>query len=241
MDSYFSIRMRASYRGLHVSGAERICKEKELSNVIFELLKRPKKYDFISLKTEKIEDVEFISPLPVKSFFMKSVEEGRTFAKKLLMDFGIRKDIVDNIFYLISTGPYNGRNMRGAMLIDIDTGERLEENQEKGIRTIKVDWEDREYASNVLSSYPPLRLTSRSLDALALVSKNVKCGVLAEVCWSDDPDYSTGYVVINGIYHRIEPLKRVGDPFGGRAYFIKAKDIKDIINCLRERAFLIKV
>jgi 6-carboxyhexanoate-CoA ligase len=37
--------------------------------------------------------------------------------------------------------------MRGAMIIDIDTGIRLEENKEKGIRTIKVDWEDRDLAN----------------------------------------------------------------------------------------------
>ncbi len=83
-------------------------------------------------------------------------------------------------------------------------------------------------------------LTSRSLDALALVSKNVECGVLAEVCWSDDKDYSTGYVVINGVYHRIEPLKKIGDPFGGRAYFVKAENLENIINCLREKAFLVR-
>lgn len=239
MSEYFSVRMRASYKSHHISGAERICKLNDLPSIISELLKRPKVFDFLSLKVEKVGHIEYIEPLPIKSFYFKNVEDGKTFAKKLLIDFGIKTDIVDNVFTLISNGPANGKNMRGAMIIDAETGKRLEKDFEKGIRTIKVDWDNREYASTVLSSYKPLKLTNRSLDALALVSKNVKCGILAEVCWSDDKDYTTGYVVVNGVYHRIEPLKQIGSPYGGRAYFIKAKNLESIIRCLREKAFLV--
>ncbi len=240
MTDLVSIRMRASFKGFHVSGAERICKKEELNSVIYELLQRPKAYDFISLKTESIESVEFVKIPSIRSFDFKDVDTAKEFAKKLLAQSGIKQKILEDVFYSLSTGAAFGKNMRGAMLINIDSGERLEEDKQKGIRTIKVDWEDRNKAKDILSS-KGYKITERTLDALALVAKNINCGVLAEVCWSDDRYYTTGYVVINRIYHRINPLKELGDPFGGRAYFIKSENLKDIVDCLRNKAFLVNV
>ena len=60
------------------------------------------------------------------------------------------------------------------------------------------------------------------MDALALATKNIHCGVEAELCWSDDPDYTTGYVAGKTIgYVRIKPMKEEGVPIGGRVYFVK--------------------
>ncbi|MFQ8978941.1 MAG: 6-carboxyhexanoate--CoA ligase [Veillonella sp.] len=28
-----------------------------------------------------------------------------------------------------------------------------------------------------------------------------------ELCWSDDPDYTVGYVACNGVYHRLPNMK----------------------------------
>jgi len=240
MQDLISIRMRASFKNKHISGAERVCSKEKACEVLSDMLKRPKFYDFISIKTEEVKDVEFIKMPSIRSFDFKSVEEARAFAKALLENAGIKKNIAENILELISKGAAFGKNMRGAMIIDIDTGIRLEENKEKGIRTIKVDWEDRTLAKERLLS-SGYKITDRALDALALVSKNIKCGVIAEVCWSDDADYTTGYVVTNKTYHRINPMKRIGDPFGGRAYFIKASKLKDIVECLRNKTFLIKL
>jgi 6-carboxyhexanoate--CoA ligase len=240
MQDLISIRMRASFKNAHISGAERICKKEKVSQIINEFLKRPKFYDFISIKTEEVKDVEFIKMPSIRSFDFKGVEEARAFARALLENAGIKKDIASGVIELISKGAAFGKNMRGAMIIDIDTGIRLEENKEKGIRTIKVDWEDRDLAKQKLLS-SGYKITDRALDALALVSKNIRCGILAEVCWSDDTDYTTGYVVVNKTYHRINPMKHFGDPFGGRAYFIKAENLKDVINCLRNKAFLVRL
>ncbi|GAB6078229.1 6-carboxyhexanoate--CoA ligase [Hydrogenobaculum acidophilum] len=240
MEGLVSIRMRASFKNVHVSGAERICKKEDISKVVNEFLKRPKFYDFISIKTEHIEDIEFIKMPSIRSFDFKSVEEARNFAKVLLENIGIKGYIAENVLLELSKGAAFGKNMRGAMLVDIETGQRLEKDKEKGIRTIKVDWEDREFVKQKLFSLG-YKITDRALDALALVSKNIRCGVIAEVCWSDDTDYTTGYVVINKTYHRINPMKNMGDPYGGRAYFIKAQSLKEIINCLRNKAFLVKL
>ncbi|PMP91566.1 MAG: 6-carboxyhexanoate--CoA ligase [Hydrogenobaculum sp.] len=240
MRDLISIRMRASFKNAHISGAERICKKEKVSQIINELLKRPKFYDFISIKTEEVKELEFIKMPSIRSFDFKSVEEARAFAKVLLEKAGIKMDIANDVIELISKGAAFGKNMRGAMLIDIDTGQRLEEDKEKGIRTIKVDWEDRDLAKQMLLS-SGYKITDRALDALALVSKNIRCGVIAEVCWSDDVDYTTGYVVVNKTYYRINPMKNFGDPFGGRAYFIKAENLENIVDCLRNKAFLVRL
>jgi 6-carboxyhexanoate--CoA ligase len=47
-------------------------------------------------------------------------------------------------------------------------------------------------------------------------------GIVAELCWSDDPDYVTGYVAdpTHG-YQRISRMKAAGDGYGGRALFVR--------------------
>ncbi|MGC9286949.1 MAG: 6-carboxyhexanoate--CoA ligase [Hydrogenobaculum sp.] len=48
-------------------------------------------------------------------------------------------------------------------------------------------------------------------------------------------------MVVNKTYYRINPMKNFGDPFGGRAYFIKAENLENIIDCLRNKAFLVRL
>ena len=60
-----------------------------------------------------------------------------------------------------------------------------------------------------------------SREALILASKVLASPfVLGELCWSDDPDYTTGYVSYSTTYHRLSPMKVYGSPIGGRAFFI---------------------
>ncbi|MFN3976837.1 MAG: 6-carboxyhexanoate--CoA ligase, partial [Aquificaceae bacterium] len=63
----------------------------------------------------------------------------------------------------------------------------------------------------------------------------------AELCWSDDPDYTTGYVAGKNIgYVRIKPMKEEGVPIGGRVYFVKRDSLERIISCLERKALLIE-
>ena len=56
-------------------------------------------------------------------------------------------------------------------------------------------------------------------EALVLATKVQSCpGIVGELCWSDDPDYTVGYVACNGIYHRIPNMKEMGNPIGGRVF-----------------------
>ncbi len=238
--SFISVRMRASYRGKHVSGAERIVKEEFMDGVVRELIRRPKIYDSMVITIEKLESVEYIEKaLRIESYEFKSVKEAREFAVKKLTEAGIDEYLARRGVEILSKGANpKGGNMRGAVLLDIKTGERVEPDKERGIRTVRVDWENREEITELLLKEG---FTRRTVDALALATKNVYCGVIAELCWSDDPDYITGYVASEKTgYVRITPLKEKGDPLGGRVYFIDGSRREEIIKCLEKRAFLIK-
>ncbi len=126
--------------------------------------------------------------------------------------------------------------------MDIQTGERLEPDKERGIRTVRVDWKDRQEVKRVLRERGLKKpYLERLLDALALATKNIHCGVIAELCWSDDPDYITGYVAGKNLgYVRIKPMKEYRNPLGGRVYFVKREGIEKLIECLQEKAVLIE-
>ncbi len=232
--------MRASLKGKHVSGAERIIDEEVIPAAICELLRRPKKHDRLVITIERIHRVEVIEhSLRVNSFEFESTLQAREFALQKLVESEIPKNVAKLGIGLLSRGANpKGGNMRGAVLLDIETGERLEPDKERGIRTVRVDWKDRD---RVRRKILEKGMTERSLDALALATKNIHCGVVAELCWSDDPDYLTGYVASKKLgYVRIKPLKESGDPLGGRIYFIRREHLKEIIECLEKKAMLIR-
>jgi len=231
--------MRAQKEGKHVSGAERIVNKEEIEKVIKEFVKRPSDFDFMNIKIEEIKKFKKISfNLEINSFIFSDVKSAREFAVKKLSEQGISEEIAGKAIDILSKGANpKGGNMRGAVLIDIETGERLEPDKERGIRTVHFDWENREAVTELLLTKG---YTLRTVDALALTTKNLYCGVVAELCWSDDPDYVTGYVSGKEIgYVRITPLKEMGNPFGGRVYFIKRKNLKKVLNCLEKEVVLI--
>lgn len=233
--------MRAQKNGKHVSGAERIVKKEELETAVKELLNRPKEFDFMNVKVEKVKDFEVVKfNLKISTYSFKSPEEAREFAVKKLTQEGIKEEVAKKAVEILSKGANpKGGNMRGAVLMDIETGERLEEDKERGVRTIHFDWKDRKKVTEKLLKEG---YTLRTVDALALTFKNLFCGVVAELCWSDDPDYVTGYVSGKEIgYVRITPLKEKGDPLGGRVYFVSRKELSEIIECLTQKVVLIEL
>jgi 6-carboxyhexanoate--CoA ligase len=235
-----SVRMRASLEGRHVSGAERIVSEDKLERTVMELLGRPSRFDRMVITVETLGEVEYLdTSLPVTTRTFETLEEARAFALSMLVRSGVPEEVARKALRLLSEGPSpSGGVMRGAVLMDVETGERLEPDRERGIRTVRVDWEDRErIAGEVLRR----GLTLRTLDALVIATKNVHCGAVAELCWSDDPEYITGYVASRKIgYVRIHPLKEKGNPLGGRVYFIKREDAERFMECAERRALIVK-
>ncbi len=240
----YSLRMRAELKGEHVSGAERIVGATQIEKTIRGFIKRPRQYDKMVITLEKLESIEYIPrALPIKSYDFKRVEEAHSFAIQMLSKEGINKDIALKGLELLKRGPSpKGGNIRGAVLLDVDTGERLEPDPERGIRTVRFDWKNREHIKKLLKERGIKRFyLERLLDALALATKNIYCGVMAELCWSDDPDYTTGYTAGKNIgYVRIKPMKEEEVPFGGRVYFVKGNSLEEIIACLEKKAILIE-
>ncbi|MFN3814393.1 MAG: 6-carboxyhexanoate--CoA ligase [Aquificaceae bacterium] len=240
----YSVRMRAELKDEHVSGAERLVQKEYLEKVLQELLRRPKKYDKMVITVEEIKKVKTIEKaLPIYSYDFESVGKAHEFAAEKLKSIGIEHHVVSKALELLRFGPNpKGGNMRGAVLIDLESGERLEPDQERGIRTVGFDWKDRAFVKKILKERGIKRFyLERLIDALALATKNIYCGVIAEICWSDDPDYTTGYVAGKGLgYIRIKPMKEEGSALGGRVYFVKRKNLQTIIECLEEKMVLIE-
>ena len=117
-------------------------------------------------------------------------------------------------------------SIHGAMLIDKDSGERLDN---KGIRGVRVTG----IASADITKYKEsLKNDGREglhlEEALILASKIASCkGIVAELCWSDDPSYVIGYIGTKENYERIPILKDKGNPVGGRVFFVDANQLND--------------
>ncbi len=137
----------------------------------------------------------------------------------------------------------DGENMRGAMLIDARTGERLEPDRLRGVRARAVDW-CQNALPQVLRAEKELNcVTSHFREALALATKVANApGAVAELCISDDPRYTTGYTAsLARGYCRITSIKELGCIFGGRAFFVDADelDIKKYLDYMRETPVLV--
>lgn len=225
----FSIRMRAERGSRHCSGAERIVPGELLPAVTAELVARALDCgaapDAVHCAIERLAGAAPRERLPdVRTFEVPDHFAGRACARSLLSRAGVTAAAVDAVFTLLAAGPGPGGTvMRGAMIVDALSGTRLEADAARGVRVSRMDLApDRrdallaELAGRGLGHH-------RVAEALALAGKVLRAPELvAEVCWSDDPDYVAGYVADprHG-YQRITRLKAPGDSRGGRALFVR--------------------
>ncbi|MDQ0245034.1 6-carboxyhexanoate--CoA ligase [Bacillus fengqiuensis] len=247
----YSIRMRAAQGGAHerggrhVSGGERIGQKADLHELVSEMLTKSLNHsrgdcDFIQVVVEKLQDVEIqtIKPLPVSTDDAQSVQEGRDTAAAHLSTLGVSDTAIKQGFILLE----QSTNQRGAIILDGLTGERLDHRELKGVRVSRMDWDAKAW-KQWTSSHESLG-SPRIREALVLASKvSSSPYTMAELCWSDDPDYVTGYIANATIgYKRITPLKKAGSPCGGRIFFVKQNcPIEDYIAYLEETPVWIKM
>lgn len=227
----YSVKMRSSLGGVHgvngkhISGAERIVEDGQLEAEVISMIRRARTHergtaDFIQVKVENIkpEHISYCPMIPVYEIQTKSKEEGRLAARKELLKIGVSHEAVTEAFLALENLT---DSMRGAIVMDALTGERLDDRKERGVRCSNMDCEDPEEYER--------RMADRGLggdhprEALVLASKVAYApGTVAELCWSDDPDYVTGYVGSKKLgYGRITVMKDKGDPIGGRVFFVK--------------------
>ena len=232
----YSIKMRCSQGGpheeggKHISGAERILSEDEIEDELINVYRRAitherGKPDFINLKIEKIDEDEIIykKRLNINQHHVESEEEGLNLAKGLLMENAVSEESAE---IAIKTLQDLNESMHGAMLFDKDSGERIDDNGIRGVRVTGI-------ASADISKYKEsMKNDGREglhlEEALILASKIASCkGIVAELCWSDDPSYVIGYVGTKDNYERIPILKEEGNPIGGRVFFIDSNQLND--------------
>jgi len=246
----YSIRMHASAGEKHVSGAERIVTSDKIDMTVQDLVARARKKatapDQIVVKVESLGNTSLrsLAALDVLSLPENDWNAGRTHASRVLQRRGIAKQAIEKAIHYLDKGPApSGHSMRGAMIMDARSGERLEPDQERGVRVSRFDWSE-DALKRIDHCLTVLGLKHvRTREALCLATKVAYGpGLLAELCWSDDPDYVAGYVAsLDTGYMRFPALKRSGSPKGGRVFFIDRSklDMASLIRYLETEAVMI--
>lgn len=244
--SIYSLKMRASkHTGSiqeHVSGAEKILPLQELPQQMEALLSRALhhakgKADFINLKIEAVapENLQYIEALPVSTHEAANPAEGRQFMCQIMTELGLTPDKCQKILELFQAT----YGMRGAMLLDVDTLERLEPDQQRGIRATYMDSIAPKGEAKAICDGK-----NHFQEALVLASKVLSApNIIGELCMSDDPDYITGYIASRDKgYIRITQLKEMGCPDGGRIFLYRGpkSQVEDCIKYLQEQRVLVK-
>ncbi|MEH6944720.1 8-amino-7-oxononanoate synthase [Bacillus sp. JJ722] len=238
----YSIKMRASKNingnSKHISGAEKMVNENELNFHTEALVNRALhhtkgKADFINVKIEKIksEEILHLDALPVRTIEVADYKEGLNRVKELLvkMDIPNGDDILEKL--------KESYSMRGAILLDVDSLERIEVDKERGIRATYMDFLRKGYEDYNKSK-------NHFKEAIVLATKVANApNIIGEICISDDLDYVTGYVASKELgYVRITKLKEVGSENGGRIFLYREKEsnLKDTISYLEKKKVVVE-
>jgi len=244
---YYSVRMHCERGSAHLSGAERLVRKDRIESVAAGMLQRAIAHAPATLQitVDEIDSATIVrgaapnlTEIPIADYLA-----GRERAFQALLAAGVVADVAMTALELIAEGAGpNGSNMRGAMLIDARTGERLESVSARGVRATRMDVEpdlDEAFTRSLVSQGLNHH---RTREALILAAKVLAApGIIAELCWSDDPEYTAGYVAAPGFgYLRIPQMKERGSCHGGRAFFfMPGFRLTDTIRFLEETPFLI--
>lgn len=228
----YSLRMRAAAGGAHLSGAERIAAGAELPALSAEMVSRALAAgaapDEISCRIDRLAATLPRLQLPdITTWQLPDWRTARDCARTLLCRAGVSAPAAEAaLSWLASGAAPGGAVMRGAMIVDALSGARLEADPARGVRVSRMDL-DPAARPTILGALAAAGLGHpRVAEAWVLAGKVLQApGIVAELCWSDDPHYLNGYVAdpCHG-YQRLSPLKAAGDPRGGRALFVAAAD-----------------
>ena len=223
--------------GRHISGAERLVNKEDLEKVAAQMIERALTHtkgeaDFINIVIDKLNpnEVHKIKCLPIKSIETSDADSGKKAAKKVLFDSGVNDIAIEKVFNLLKNLK---SSMRGAMIVDAKTGKRLDDHGDRGVRVSRMDIADEKSFSKFLlkQGYDNLHIR----EAIVLASKVLATpGIIAELCWSDDPEYTAGYVATKECYTRFTDIKPLGNDIGGRVFFVENVAIESAIAFLEQ-------
>lgn len=246
----YSIRMRSSRNEHHISGAERLAPAGCLDTLAAAMVRRALEHDKgqadeIFLTMEQVDPAQILNlSLPdIRTVRATSVDEGRAAALSMLVTAGVDREAALLAMDAMARGAApDGDSMRGAMLIDAASGCRLEHNRFRGVRVSRMDLAP-SAASRLTALLEPAGLDNVHVrEALVLATKVMHApGVVAELCWSDDPGYTAGYVASPAFgYVRFPLLKPAGEIRGGRSFFVvPGADLSCLVQYLEKQVVVI--
>ena len=203
--------MRASAGDRHISGAERIVPAQDVHDIIRSLTDRALSHpngcpDAVNISLAALADAD-LSHVPCLSLVRTGNESPATaddFIRRFLVGLGNTADH-GTILHKLRTVT----GLRGAMLIDGRTGEHLEPDRARGVRVSTMD-----HAIPLMSPEKQHRA-----EAMALASKvAAHPNIAAELCISDDIDFTIGYVADSKHFYSLPNIKRVGEAIGTRVF-----------------------
>jgi len=257
-DSLWSVRMRASrqvksqkskVRGprldeVHISGAEGLYEFSEVPEITKEYSLRALHHsrgrpDRILITMERVIQKPKTAPLlPSSTVQCASPDAARKVIQELLLTAGVSRKAIHCGIGIVT----RRAAMHGAALVLGESAVRVEPDRRRGVRVSRLGIlrEEERRLCRRLARQGINTATVR--EALVLASKVASCRhVLAELCVSDDPDYTTGYVASRRLgYVRIPCIKHTGSSSGGRVFFIKeGADVKRIVEYLERTPVIV--
>lgn len=225
----FSVKMRASQRcgdeyPRHISGAERIVPGERVGETLDDLHYRAFHHDKgtpddVTMSVHAIPEDEIVH-LEAMERVVPSSENLRS-AEQIIIDElgGLGIDAPTSAELISALREI--REMRGAAVIDIRTLQRRDHYGQRGVRVTALD-----------NDLPPECMRLRGAltkpyyyEALTLATKVASApGIVAELCISDDPLYTTGYIAHGTRFVRVEHIKESGSPQGGRIFLFDGDD-----------------
>lgn len=243
----FSIRMRSSAEGQHISGAERLTSAADLPSLAAAMARRALHHDkgtadtiHITVDTVDESAIATVDALSPKLETNDNPTHARTLIAELLMNAGASAHAAHTAVELA----YTLTGLRGAALIDSQTGRRLDiapslpresssrsAGEAGGIADTRHNSgrSPRDSSRGVrVSTFDATRHPDQDCaknhfhEAIILASKvHSAAGIVAEICISDDPYYTRGYVATRGVFHRIPNMKNYGSELGTRIFLVE--------------------
>ena len=229
--------------GKHISGGEQLSTYENLKNAVNVLLEKALSHsrgtpDFMQIQFEMIDEpIKKWKPLSIGTNKVGSVEEGHSVARNLLEKAGVPTEIIEKAYEKITE--YS--ELSGAVLIDIRSGLRIDGRNGKGVRVSRMDWSTTNFEK--WADHYKIPRNQRVKEALVLATKvSAHPVTVAELCWSDDPEYITGYVASKRLgYQRITKLKEYGDERGCRIFFVDGlSEIHSYIDYLEKEPIFVQ-
>ncbi len=247
---YFSIRMRIHQEGTHLSGAEDLVPARDLDHVLSSFSDRllphllndaiPPPQQIVTIDPVPGKEIRRKPLLPVQFMESLSCDESEIGLREIL-DCLLPEGKTERIMEIFKQEIMGNLPRHGALIVT-SLGEPILAEGDSGIRTTHVGCEPslRRALEEMLDNYLE-KPNHRFIDALVLASKVLASeSVVAEICASDDPSYTTGYVASRPFgYVRIPHMKKAGYGRGGRLYVVfPTLHLRTLINELRHTPVL---